>query len=205
MEQFDSIRTQFPANTAILLRHCWSLGKGGRIEDACQELGKAFEQQSDSRRRQMLAQSAVAIPLETSNPELAAVQLKKYRTEIGNDQMLAFFDGQLAEQRKDYTRSVEKMQEVVNAYRTDSSASSELARVALARIRQVLSERELAEQIRKAAELTLRRAGLNRYDEANVRDEARSLLNLLESEGSAPRMPKVGPSVIIKEDGATAN
>jgi tetratricopeptide (TPR) repeat protein len=205
MEQYDSIRAQFPANTAILLRHCWSLGKGGRIEDACQELGKAFEQQSDSRRRQMLAQSAVAIPLETSNPELAAVQLKKYRTEIGNDQMLAFFDGQLAEQRKDYTRSVEKMQEVVNAYRTDSSASSELARVALARIRQVLSERELAEQIRKAAELTLRRAGLNRYDEANVRDEARSLLNLLESEGSAPRMPKVGPSVIIKEDGATAN
>ncbi len=205
MEQYDSIRTQFPANTAILLRHCWSLGKGGRVVDACQELGKSFEQQTDSRRRQILAQSAVAIPLEMNNPEVAAVQLKKYRKEISNDQMLAFFEGQLAEQRKDFALSVEKMQEVVNAYRTDSSASSELARVALTRIRQVLSERQLAEEIRKAAELTLRRAGLNRYDEANVREEARSLLNVLESEGSPVRIPKEGPAVIIKEDGATAN
>ena len=203
MEQYDSIRTQFPANTTILLRHCWSLGKGGRVEDACLELGKSFEQQTEPRRRQILAQSAVAIPLEMNNAEVAAAQLKKFRKAIDNDQMLAFFDGQLAEQRKDYARSVEKMQEVVNAYRTDSSASSELARVALTRIRQVLSERQLAEEIRKAAELTLRRSGLNRYDEANVREEARSLLNVLESEGSPLRIPKEGPSVIIKDDAPT--
>jgi tetratricopeptide (TPR) repeat protein len=199
-DQYDVIRAQFPANTAILLRYCWSLGKGGRSDDACQELAKAFEHQPDRYRREMLAQSAVAIPLEVNNPEVAAAQLKKFRKDISNEQMLAFFDGQLAEQRKDYARSVEKMQEVVNAYRTDSSASSELARAALTRIRRVLSERELTEQIRKAAELTLRRAGLNRYDEANVREEARSLLNVLESEGGPPRTPREGPSVIIKGD-----
>ncbi len=197
MEQYDSLRTTFPANTAILLRHCWSLGKGSRVEEACQELAKSFEQQTEPRRRQILAQSAVAIPLEMHNADIAAVQLKKFRKEIDNEQMLAFFEGQLAEQRHDYARSVEKMQDVVNAYRTDSSASSELARVALNRIRQMLSEQNLAEQIRKAAELTLRRAGLNRYDEANVREEARSLLNVLEAEGASERTPREGPAVRI--------
>ena len=134
----------------------------------------------------------MAIPLEMNNAEVAAVQLKNFRKAIDNEQMLAFFDGQLAEQRQDYARSVEKMQDVVNAYRTDSSASPELARVALSRIRQMLTEQNLAEQIRKAAELTLRRAGLNRYDETNVREEARSLLNLLESEGASERTPREG-------------
>ncbi|MFM9959598.1 MAG: tetratricopeptide repeat protein [Planctomycetaceae bacterium] len=202
-EQYDSLREHFPANTAILLRQCWSIGKGGRVEDACQELAKAIEQQTDPRRRQTIAQSLVAIPLEMNDAEVAAAQLKKFRNQIGNDQMLVYFEGQLAALRRDYALSVEKMQEVVNIYRTDSSASPALARVALGRIRQVLLEQQLTEQVRKAAELTLRRAGLNRYDEADVRGEARSLLNLLESEGGSERTPREGPAVLIDSNAPT--
>ncbi len=198
LDQYKTLREHFPSNTAILLRNCWSLGKGGQVDLACQELAKAFEQQTDPSRRLMLAQSAVAIPLETNNADIAAEQLKKYRKVIGNDQMLAFFEGQLAALRKDYALSVEKMQDVVNAYRTDSAASPEMARTALDRIRQILTEQQLADQVRKAAELTLRRAGLSHYDESDVRDEARSLLNVLESEGGQPRTPQEGPSVLIE-------
>lgn len=202
-EQYDSLRQHFPENTAILLRQSWSIGKGGRVEEACQALAKAVEQQADPTRRQTLAQSAVAIPLEMNDADVAAAQLKKFRKQIGNEQMLAYFEGQLAALRQDYALSVEKMQEVVNVYRTDSSASPALARVALGRIRQVLVEQQLTEQVRKAAELTLRRERLSHYDEADVRGEARSLLNLLESEGSSERTPREGPAVLIDGNAPT--
>lgn len=205
LDQFNLLRGHFPANTAILLRYCWTLGKAGRAEEACAEIATAFDQQTDRRRRQTLAQSAVAIPLEADNADVAAEQLKKFRKEIGDKQMVAYFEGQLASLQKDYAKSVEKMQDVFNIYRADSTASPELARSALGRIRQVLSEQQLAEHVRKAAELTLRRSGLNRYDEANVREEAQSLLNLLESnerspaegpksEGPTVRLPDTTPS-----------
>ena len=136
------------------------------------------------------------------NPDVAAAQLKKYRKQIDDNQMLAFFDGQLAYLRKDYATSVEKMQQVFNDFRTDSSASPALARFALGRIRQVLMEQQLAEQVRKAAELTLRRSGLSHYDEIDMRGDARSLLNVLEADDHRDRRPsqQEGPAVRVDID-----
>lgn len=190
LNQYDMLRETFPANTAILLRYCWSLGKAGRSEEACTELAKALVQQTDPRRRRTLAQSAVAIPLEAQDADITAEQLKKFHKEIGDDQMLAYFEGQLAALRKEYGKSVEKMQDVVNIYRMDSNASPGLARIALARIQEMLTEQQLAEQIRKAAELTLRRSGIDRFDAIDIRKEAQSLLNLLEVHDR----PNVSPS-----------
>ena len=204
--QYDTLREHFPSNTAILLRYCWSLGKAGRSKEACAELAKAIGQQTDPRRRRTLAQSAIAIPLEAENDEIAAEQLKRFRKEIRDDQVLAFFDGQLASLRQDYALAIEKMQDVVNVYRTDSNASPELARMALGRIQRMLTEQQLAEQIRKAAELTLRRSGVDRYDAVEVRKEAQSLLNLLEvhdrpnttgrksPDGVVVPLPNLGPA-----------
>lgn len=199
MREYDSLREMFPANTAILLRHCWSLGKSGLSEDACEELAKAFQQQTDPRRRRTLAQSAVAIPLEAGDADIAAQQLKTYRKEIGDDQMVAYFEGQIAAIRKDYDASVSKMQDVVNIYRSDSNASPELARIALGHIQQVLTQQQLADQIRKAAELTLRRSGVNQDDAINIRKEAESLLHLLEvHDRPATERPKSeGPTVVL--------
>jgi predicted Zn-dependent protease len=200
-DQYDKLREQFPSNLSILLRHCWSIGKAGRVEEACQELRRALDGQTDPRRRKTIAQSAIAIPLEMQSPQIAAAQLKTLRDEVGDPQMLAYFEGQLAAQQKNYTVAVEKMQAVVNAYRTDYTASEELARSALGQIRRVLSDKNLAEQIRKAAELTLRRSGLDRFDELELRQEARSLLNVLEDAGQTDRtpVPTEGPQVIIND------
>ena len=202
LDQYESLRETFPANTAILLRHCWSLGKAGHSAEACRELAKAFDQQTDPRRRRTLAQSAVAIPLESAEPDIAAQQLQKFRKQIGDDQMVAYFEGQVAVLRKDYVVAVEKMQDVVNIYRTDSSASQELARNALGQIQQVLTQQQLADQVRKAAELTLRRSGINRYDEIDVRKEAQSLLNLLEvhDRPSTPPPKSDGPAIVIPDE-----
>ena len=201
LSQYETLRESFPSNTAILLRHCWSLGKAGRIDDACSELAKALDQQPDTRRRRTVAQSAVAIPLEVKDTEVAAQQLKKYRKEIGDDQLVAYFEGQLAALRKDYATSVSKMQDVVNIYRSDSNASPELAHAALGHIQQALTEQQLADQIRKAAELTLRRSGIDQYDAVDIRKEAQSLLNLLEvhdrPETEKPKPVDEGPSVVI--------
>lgn len=202
MEQYKTLRESFPANTAILLRYCWSLGKAGRSEEACEELAKAFEQQTDPRRRRMLARSVIAIPLEAGDADITAEQLKKFRNEIGDAQMVAYFEGQLAWLRKDFAGSVAKMQDVVNFYRTDANTSPELARVAMGRIQRALLETELADQVRKAAELTLRRGGINRYDEIDVRKEAQSLLNLLEVHDPpvAERPKSEGPAVVIPNE-----
>ena len=202
MRQYESLRETFPTNTAILLRHCWSLGKSGRSEDACEELAKAFYQQTDPRRRRTLAQSAVAIPLEAGDADTAAQQLKTFRKEIGDDQMIAYFEGQIAAIRKDYETSVSKMQDVVNIYRSDSSASPELVRVALGHIQQALTEQQLAEQIRKAAELTLRRSGVNQGDAVNIRKEAESLLDLLEvhDRPTAEKTKPKGPTVVLPNE-----
>lgn len=202
LSEYELLRETFPTNTALLLRHCWSLGKAGRSEEACEELAKAIEQQTDTRRRRMLAQSAVAIPLETQNADIAEQQLKKFRKQIGDDQMIAYFEGQLAALRKDYEASVTKMQDVVNIYRSDSNSSPELARVALGHIQQALTEQQLAEQIRKAAELTLRRSGINQFDAVDIRKEAQSLLNLLEvHDRPDTEKPKPeGPTVVLPKE-----
>lgn len=202
MRQYESLHETFPANTAILMRHCWSLGKAGRSEEACEELAKAFHQQTDLRRRRTLAQSAVAIPLEAGDADTAAQQLKTYRKEISDDQMIAFFEGRIAAIRKDYEASVSKMQDVVNIYRSDSNASPELARVALGHIQQALTEQQLADQIRKAAELTLRRSGINQNDAINIHKEAESLLNLLEvHDRPVTAKPKSeGPTVVLPKE-----
>ena len=202
MRQYESLRETFPTNTAILMRHCWSLGKAGRSEEACEELAKAFHQQTDPRRRRTLAQSAVAIPLEAGDADIAARQLKTYRKEISDDQMIAFFEARIAAIRKDYEASVSKMQDVVNIYRSDSRASPELARVALGHIQQVLTEQQLAEQIRKAAELTLRRSGINQDDAVNIHKEAESLLQLLEvhDRPTNDKPKSEGPTVVLPKE-----
>ena len=204
MGQYDTLREHFPTNTSILLRYCWALGKAGRSEQACAELAKAIVQQTDPRRRRTLAQSAVAIPLEAENDEIAEEQLKKFRKEISDDQVLAFFEGQLALLRKDYSNATEKMQDVVNIYRSDSTASPALARIALGHIQRMLTEQQLAEQIRKAAELTLRRSGVDRYDSVEVRKEAQSLLNLLEVHDrpvtQKPTVGDEGPAIALPVD-----
>ena len=186
LQQYDMLREHFPTNTSILLRYCWSLGKAGRSKEACEELAKAIKQQTDPHRRRMLARSIVAIPLEAGDEEIAAEQLQKFGKEIRDDQVLTFFEGELAALRKDYTECVEKMQEVVNIYRTESSASPELAHMALGHIQRMLAEQQLAEQLRKAAELTLRRSGIGRFDAVEVRKEAQSLLNLMEVHDRPP-------------------
>lgn len=205
LSQYETLRDTFPANTAILLRYCWSLGKLGRSEDACDELGKAIEQQTDARRRRTLAQSAVAIPLESGEIDVADQQLKKLRKAIGDDQMVAYFEGQIAASRKEFDTAVSKMQDVVNIYRSDSSASPELARIALSHIQQTLTEQQLAEQIRKAAELTLRRNGFNQQDAIEIQKEAQSLLHLLEvherPEAEKPRSEE--PAVVLPKNTTT--
>ena len=204
MSQYETLRESFPTNTAILLRHCWSLGKAGRSQAACEELAKGLDQQKDIRRRRTLAQAAIAIPLEVEDADVAAEQLKKYRNEIGDDQLVAFFEGQLAALRKDYAGSVSKMQDVVNIYRSDSNASAELARVALGHIQHALTEQQLADQVRKAAELTLRRSGIDQYDAVDIRKEAQSLLNLLEVHDrpitEKPKVEGEGPTVVLPRD-----
>ena len=69
-----------------------------------------------------------------------------------------------------------------------------MARAALREIQRLVSQETLADQIRKAAELTLRRAGLNRADAAEIRDDARSLLQLLETNDriEAEQLPSIG-------------
>ena len=134
--------------------------------------------------------------------DTAALQLKTYRKEISDDQMVAFFEGQIAAIRKDYEASVSKMQDVVNIYRSDNRASPELVRVALGHIQQVLTEQQLADQIRKAAELTLRRSGINQDDAVNIHKEAESLLNLLEvHDRPTNETPKSqGPTVVLPKE-----
>ena len=202
MREYESLRESFPTNTAILMRHCWSLGKAGRSAEACEELAKAFHQQTDPRRRRTLAQSAIAIPLETGDADTADQQLKIFRKEIRDDQLIAYFEGQIAALRKDYETSVSKMQDVVNIFRTDSNASPELARIALGHIQQALIEQQLAEQIRKAAELTLRRSGINQNDAVNIHKEAESLLHLLEvHDRPVSEKPKSeGPTVVLPKE-----
>lgn len=207
LSQYETLRDTFPTNTAILLRHCWSLGKLGRSEDACDELGKAIEQQTDARRRRTLAQSAVAIPLESDAIDVADQQLKKFRKAIGDDQLVAYFEGQIAASRKEYDASVSKMQDVVNIYRSDSSASPELARIALSHIQQALTEQQLAEQIRKAAELTLRRNGFNQQDAIEIQKEAQSLLHLLEvhERPEADTKPRSEDPAVVLPKNTTTN
>lgn len=205
LRQYESLRETFPKNTALVLRHCWSLGKAGRSAEACAELSKAFDQQSDPRRRRTLAQSAVAIPLEAEDADIAAQQLKRFRKEISDDQMIAYFEGQIAAIRKDYALSVTKMQDVINIYRSDSNASPELARIALGHMQKLLTEQQLGEQIRNAAELTLRRGGINQYDAVNIRKEAQSLLNLLEvhDRPSTEKPKSEGQTIVIPDETPT--
>lgn len=181
LESYSTLREQFPANTAILLRHCWALGKSSQEIEACKLLGTAFEKQTDARRKRLIAQSAVAIPLETLNAEVADEQLKRFRNAISDGQMLAYFEGQLAFLQKNYGDCFRKMQQVIEIYQADRDASRELAQAALRWMQRLVVQEKLAEQIRKAAELTLRRAGLNRFNEADLKDDARSLLHLLEA------------------------
>ncbi len=180
-EQYADLRDHFPRNTSILLRHCWSLGKSGQIATACETLGTAFEQQSDLRQKRLLAESAVAIPLEMKDADIAEQQLKRFRQMIQDQQLLDYLEGQLAYLKKDFGECYAKMQSVLEAgYRRDT-ASREMAHAALQWIRQLVSQQTLTDQIRKAAELTLRRSSLNREDESTVREDARSLLQLLEA------------------------
>ena len=181
LEQYASLRESFPQNTAILLRQCWSLGKAGRMDEVAETLGTAFDHQPDKQRKRLIAESAVAIPLEIGEPDAAEKQLKRYRSTIRDNQLLTFFEGQLAYLRKDYELSYTKMNSVLEIYRKDNAASHELSQAALGWIRRLVSQQTLTEQVRRAAELTLRRSALNRGDEPAIRDEAQSLLNLLES------------------------
>lgn len=77
-----------------------------------------------------------------------------------------------------------------------------LVRVALGHIQQVLTEQQLADQIRKAAELTLRRSGINQDDAVNIHKEAESLLNLLEvHDRPTNETPKSqGPTVVLPKE-----
>lgn len=196
LEQYAALRETFPQNTAILLRQCWSLGKAGRMDEVTELLGTAFDHQTDKQRKRLIAESAVAIPLEMGDAVVAEKQLKRYRSTIRDNQLLTFLEGQLAFLRKEYDASYAKMNSVIETYRKDNTSSRELSQAALGWIRRLATQQTLTEQVRLAAELTLRRANLNRGDEPAIRDEAQSLLNLIEAtpRESAPTqaLPTVG-------------
>ncbi len=188
-EQYDTLRQRFPKNTEILVRHCWSRGKAGQVEQACAELTSAFGQQTDARRKRLVAQSAIAIPLEVGDAKVAAQQFQRFRKEVSDPQLLAYMEGQLAFLRKDFSQTLDMMQVVVDAARKDSTASPMLAREAFRWIRRLLAQQTLTDQVRRAAELTLRRSGVGRVDDNELRDEARSLLQLLEADSRSESEP----------------
>lgn len=202
LEQYASLRESFLQNTAILLRQCWSLGKAGRMDEVAEILGTAFDQQTDKQRKRLIAESAVAIPLEMGEADVAEKQLKRYRATIRDNQLRTFLEGQLAFLRKDYDSSYAKMNSVIEIYRKDNTASRQLSQAALGWIRRLATQQTLTEQVRLAAELTLRRSSLNRGDEPAIRDEAQSLLNLIEStpkEPPPPSLPTVGRTATEEE------
>ena len=95
------------------------------------------------------------------------------------------------------------MNSVLETYRKDNSTSRELAKSALQWIRRLAADKTLADQVRRAAELTLRRSALNRADEPVIREEAQSLLNLLETtdhhESPQEMLPTIGRPEIETE------
>ncbi len=188
-EQYDMLRERFPKNTEILVRHSWSLGKAGQVEQACEELTSAFGQLTDAPRKRLMAQSAIAIPLEVGDAKVAARQFQRFRKEIRDPQLLAYMQGQLAFLQKDFSQTLDMMQVVVDAADKDSTASPLLAGEALRWIRRLLVQQSLTDQVRRAAELTLRHSGLRRVDENELRDEARSLLQVLEADSRSESEP----------------
>lgn len=182
VEQFEMLRDAYPANMAILVRHCWTLGRGGRTKDACELLNAELSRHDKVSEQRLLGLSAISIPLELNEPDLAEAQFTKHRDLIGEGAVREYFAGRLAVLQKHEDEGLKHLQAVITSYQTGGKVSRDLVGATLTAIQQLSNQEQLADHVRKAAELTLRRAGLSRRDEDLLRDEAKSLLNLLEIE-----------------------
>ncbi len=194
MEQFDTLREEYPANMAILLRQSWTLGRGGRTKDACELLNAELALHDDVQQQRVLGLSAIAIPLELNEPDLAEAQFTKHRDLIGEGAVRDYFAGRLSLLQKHEDEALKHLQAVITSYQNGGKVSRDLVEATLTAIQRLSAQEQLADHVRKAAELTLHRAGLSRRDEGSLRDEAKSLLHLLETE-SPPVEPTNQPEL----------
>lgn len=186
IEQLEILREAHPANMAILVRHCWTLGRGGRTKDACELLNAELSGHGDVQEQRVLGLTAIAIPLELNEPDLAEEQFAKHRDLIGEGAVRDYFAGRLALLQKHEDEALKQLQSVITSYQSGGNVSRDLVEAAMTAIQRLSAQEQLTDHVRKAAELTLRRAGLSRRDEGSLRDDAKSLLHLLETEMPKP-------------------
>ena len=191
IEQFEILREAHPANMAILVRHCWTLGRGGRTKDACELLNAEQSRQDDVQKQRALGLSAIAIPLELNEPDLAEAQFTKHRDLIGEGALRDYFAGRLSLLQKHEDEGLKHLQAVITSFQSGVNVSRDLVAATLTAIQRLSVQEQLADHVRNEHQNVNQRrpAGRPPATAATRRDEHRDPAEC-EHQRSRPRIAR---------------
>lgn len=140
------LRRAFPGRLTLIAHHARYLAANHRLTSACQILSTALSSKAVARnsgdKRSALIQAAILLPLQAGAVGLAEQQLNRYRSEIADELVVVYYEGQLLHLRRDYDGAIQKMTEVLRAKAAQSGRRDPLVTDAvrwLARIRRAKS------------------------------------------------------------------
>ncbi|MFP6768217.1 MAG: hypothetical protein VB859_08605 [Planctomycetaceae bacterium] len=140
------LRRAFPGRLTLIAHHAQYLASNHRLTSACQILSTALSSKlvvaSTGDRRALLVQAAIVLPLEAGAIGLAEQQLNRYRSEISDELIVTYYEGQLLHLQENYDGAIQKMTEVLRARAGETGRRDPLVSDAvrwLAKIRQAKS------------------------------------------------------------------
>lgn len=184
---FETLVRETPGQPTLALKYAVYLTRSRRLKEAVATMEETLAKQKDPGMRQAILDALMGLTLEAGDPDVAENRLNRYRGEIADPLLIAYFEGRIRFLRKDYIGALARLSEVVNAQKDAVGTQRPLAAEALAWTQVILADKNAVKVLEHAVRDMRVRAGLP------VDDEEPATAEIPESAASSAKRGPGGP------------
>lgn len=162
---FEVLITDHPRQYGLVVKRAVYLTRSRRFQEGLKDLDTALAAQTDADGRRLFIDSIMTIALESGEVEICEERLAKYRKEIKDPLVIAYFEGRIRYLQKDYVGALRRLSQVLEGQKGAVGTDRHLAMEAMQWSRRIMADREAAEALDAAAREIRVRAGLETADE----------------------------------------
>jgi tetratricopeptide (TPR) repeat protein len=162
---FEVLIADHPKQYGLVVKRAVYLTRSRRFKEGLKDLDTALAAQTDADGRRLFIDSIMTIALESGEVEICEERLEKYRKEIKDPLVIAYFEGRIRYLQKDYVGALRRLSQVLEGQKGAVGTNRHLAMEAMQWSRRIMADREAAEALDAAAREIRVRAGLETADE----------------------------------------
>lgn len=165
---FDVLIADHPKQYGLVVKRAIYLARSRRFKEGLKDLETALEAQTEPEGRRLFIDSVMTIALESGEVEIAEERLGKYRKEIKDPLVVAYFEGRVRYLQKDYVGALQRLGRVLEGQKDAVGTQRHLAMEAMQWTQRIMADKEASAALDAAAREIRVRAGLESPDEPAI-------------------------------------